>query len=63
MLLPIDAVRHILLVPTSGVGVVIIVTGVLDGKTCTQMAGITMPTFIVELPICILVLRCADVIY
>jgi hypothetical protein len=41
MLLPIDAVRHVLLVPNWGVGVVIIVTGVLVGKTCTQKAVIT----------------------
>jgi hypothetical protein len=38
MLLPIEAVRHVLLVATSAVGVVIIVIGMLVGKTCTQMA-------------------------
>ena len=53
-MLPIDAVRHVLLVPTLGVGVVIIVTGVLVRKERTQMASAALPTFIVDLPICIL---------
>jgi hypothetical protein len=54
LLLPIDAVRYVLLVPTLGVGVVIIVTGVLVRKERTQMARAALPTFIVDLPICIL---------
>jgi hypothetical protein len=52
-MLPIDAVRHVLLVPTLGVGV-IIVTGVLVRKERTQMARAALSTFIVDLPICIL---------
>jgi hypothetical protein len=46
--------RHVLLVPNLGVGVVIIVTGVLVRKERTQMACAALPTFIVDLPICIL---------
>ena len=53
-MLPIDAVRHVLLVPTLGVGVTIIVTGVLVRKERTQKARAAVPTFIVDLPICIL---------